>query len=358
MAALSKCGLALPLQPDFDHQLHMALKPDKAIPQDMMLQERNAANHHAESRNRASRIETRAHMEAAADGTLAAGQDVGPHIVAYYAYTDAEIEMMIANPDLCKSAWAPLPPMMEIYCGLKRTERAAAEKAEVSRKEKEKEDEKKCALSVDGSLIFKDPTPFSLSAKLEVGIPQIFKNHLSNRMLLPLHFWSNEFLLQVIERSEILKTLNVVPIAHILNNASAADSKTRIMIVDVAKMELVWGPDDGTRGLDPFQWDECFQNMLVGLEPLCPVQDPANIIPSYHTELTKHYQFFRNQPEFRKHFELWYDVERDLRYKLFAGPTAKLFVPAVWDLELSSCYNTYKGLKRHFSTSVPYSSSS
>jgi hypothetical protein len=75
----------------------------------MDVKTRNKRNIVIDTFNSTSIDITRAYMEAAQDGTRAAGQDVGPKLKAYFRYTEDELETLVVDNNYF-SLVSPVPP--------------------------------------------------------------------------------------------------------------------------------------------------------------------------------------------------------------------------------------------------------
>jgi hypothetical protein len=95
----SQAGVPLPLPDAFDYVAWMTPPPDVDIPVLMDVKARNKRNIVIDTFNNTSIDLTRAYMEAALQGTLAAGQDVGPKLKAYFRYTEDELETLVVDTD-------------------------------------------------------------------------------------------------------------------------------------------------------------------------------------------------------------------------------------------------------------------
>jgi hypothetical protein len=107
--ANSQAGVPLPLPDTFDYVAWMTPPPDVDIPVLMDVKTRNKRNIVIDTFNSTSIDITRAYMEAAQDGTRAAGQDVGPKLKAYFRYTEDELETLVVDNNYF-SLVSPVPP--------------------------------------------------------------------------------------------------------------------------------------------------------------------------------------------------------------------------------------------------------
>ncbi|KAJ7511485.1 hypothetical protein B0H11DRAFT_1899941 [Mycena galericulata] len=303
---MSNAGVALPLGPDFDHELWMRQPPDLPIPVGMDLQERNQHNYDTQLANRISIRATRAHLEATKNNTVG-NKDVGPKLKAYYIYTRDEMEDMVSSQYYCEHVVAPIPPMMADYIVRERRTRAKAEADEKKKKEEEKAaKEKDKATSLLGSMVMSNPIFLNATSRAVVSTPDIFLASIVNQNFLPIFWFTDERLRFATENPHQIPVKHVRPISN--------PSADKIALVDTGKLAVEWGGDDSADDVSVHCWVQASLNFLAALKRLCPAANPNDPSPppTFAGEMEKHRNFFLNLDDFEKDFPVWYPVEKKL----------------------------------------------
>ncbi|KAJ7709470.1 hypothetical protein B0H17DRAFT_1190678 [Mycena rosella] len=329
MAPKSVCGLDLPLDANYDYTSWRKQPEDQEIPDDMELQERNQFNHDAEMHNRASIRATRAYETDVLAGTVPPNtQDIGAKLRPYYKYRDDEMELMLDSEAYCAQVVAPLPPKLTTFLIVERLKRAK----DAEKKKEEEKGEKEKVSSLAGSMVMKNAAPMDALTRASVSTPQFLLAAIKYR-LHPSFFWFTDKRLRwATEHSA------EVPMRK---NTTVTDAPEKSLL-DVAKTKISWGGDDSAEGHSLLDWVEASGNFLAALDILCAKPDISNPF-SFHTELTKHFQFFRAMEDFQELYIVWYPIEKRLRNKILDSDVS--FSTAYWTSEVGGPLNAHKSLQ-------------
>ncbi|KAJ7476810.1 hypothetical protein FB451DRAFT_1557535 [Mycena latifolia] len=318
----SRCGIALPLPPDFDTDAHMVRPADIPAPLHFALEDKNSENVRIEKANKISMGYTRAYASARAAGNSTAALDVGATLEPYFAYTDDERDLLVGSKEVVAST-GPLPIYMTLLVAKKQLKVAEAEAAEKSKRDKERDareaEKAKVFRPIKGTLLIDNPHPISCTVTGPAHILPAYHTSLANKIYFPLHWWSDRTLRHVTNFPHTLPTDSLTPGQIALPSVSA----NRIVNVPKAMKEL--GDEDVTL-LTPGIWRQSSLNMLDSFRYLCPPIDPNDPDPNrvkqtFATEYEKHVMFFASLQCFEdaEMLPVWYAVERELRYAILGG---------------------------------------
>ncbi|KAJ7669626.1 hypothetical protein B0H14DRAFT_3692258 [Mycena olivaceomarginata] len=287
--ANSQAGVPLPLPDAFDYVSWMTPPPDADIPVLMDVKARNKRNIVIDTFNNTSIDTTRAYMEAALQGTLAAGQDVGPKLKAYFRYTEDELETLVVDTDYFALV-SPVPPHVALAVfEERRTRKKLAE-------EKKADDEKAKSKGLMKSLVMVNPIQLSAASRPAPSVPEILLVPLRYGTPLPIWWFTNARLRFATESADQMPTKHQHP-------TSKDNSAAKVSFVDITKLTKEWG----RRRHDRIQ--------LASLSA-----DANDLNPhTYGGELEKHFNFFKNVDDAEELFEVWYGTEKELRNKIITA---------------------------------------
>ncbi|KAK7021144.1 hypothetical protein R3P38DRAFT_2533847, partial [Favolaschia claudopus] len=270
---LSRSGLTLPLPANFDCVAYTQI-PESIPPlPNMTLREKNKANAVLEKRNEESVAMTRSYERARASSAGAGSVDVGPPLVALYAYSDSDIELMASSKELV-DAVGPLP----ISVTLKLAEIRLKIVKDTSRREKEK-----TPVSMIGTLVMQNPVEYSSVLSEDVHIPGLFIETVNQKLWLPLHWWMDAILRDADRDPQSVPSTTWTP-----SQTSSTIKPVKVQVIDFEKMITKHGGLDYGTTLTPSKWRQCARNLLKAVTQLCS-SDPTAITPA--TELSKHLKF-------------------------------------------------------------------
>ncbi|KAJ7787443.1 hypothetical protein B0H14DRAFT_3579982 [Mycena olivaceomarginata] len=277
--AISQAGVPLPLPDAFDYVAWMTPPPDVDILVLMDVKTRNKRNIVIDTFNSTSIDITRAYMEAAQDGTRAAGQDVGPNLKAYFRYTEDELETLVVDND---------------YFSLS----AAPEKNR--RKKKKADDEKAKSKGLLKSLVMANPVQLSAASHPPPNAPEILLVPLRYRTPLPIWWFTNARLRFATEQ---------------LRGEGS--------FMDITKLTKEWGGDDTTESNSLYTWAEAALNYTNAFKSLSV--DANDLNPhTYGGELEKHFAFFKNVDDAEELFDVQGVVLAYKAAKLLSSSSASL----------------------------------
>ncbi|KAJ7348687.1 hypothetical protein DFH08DRAFT_1000677 [Mycena albidolilacea] len=302
--ANSQAGVPLPLPDAFDYVSWMTPPPDVDITVLMDVKARNKHNIVIDTFNNTSIDITRAHMEAARDGTLAAGQDVGPKLKAYFRYTEDELETLVVDNDYFVLV-SPVPSHVTLTVfEERRTRKRLAE-------EKKADDEKAKAKGLMKSLVMVNPIQLSAASRPPPSAPEILLVPLRYGTPLPIWWFTNARLRFATECADQMPTKH----QHL---TSRDNSAAKVSFVDITKLMKEWGGDDTTESNLLYIWAEATRNYTNAFKSLSA--DANDLNPhTYGGELEKHFNFFKNVDDAEELFEVWYGTEKELRNKIITA---------------------------------------
>jgi hypothetical protein len=279
---------------------------DADIPVLMDVKARNKHNIVIDTFNNTSIDITRTYMEAAQDGTLAAGQDVGPKLKAYFRYTEDELETLVVDNDYFLLV-SPVPPHVALAVfEERRTRKKLAE-------EKKADDEKAKAKGLMKSLVMVNPIQLSAASRPPPSAPEILLVPLRYGTPLPIWWFTNTCLCFAMECADQMPTKHQHPTSK--NNSAA-----KVSFVDITKLTKEWGGDDTTESYLLYIWAEVTCNYTNTFKSLST--DANDLNPhTYSSELEKHFNFFKNVNDAEELLEVWYGTEKELRNKIITACT-------------------------------------
>ncbi|KAJ7851955.1 hypothetical protein B0H14DRAFT_3659709 [Mycena olivaceomarginata] len=300
----SQAGVPLPLPDAFDYVAWMTPPPDVDIPVLMDVKARNKRNIVIDTFNNTSIDITRAYMEAALQGTLAAGQDVGPKLKAYFRYTEDELETLVVDTDYFALV-SPVPPHVALAVfEERRTRKKLAE-------EKKADDEKAKSKGLMKSLVMVNPIQLSAASRPAPSVPEILLVPLRYGTPLPIWWFTNARLRFATESADQMPTKHQHP-------TSKDNSAAKVSFVDITKLTKEWGGDDTTESNSLYIWAEATRNYTNTFKSLSA--DANDLNPhTYGGELEKHFNFFKNVDDAEELFEVWYGTEKELRNKIITA---------------------------------------
>ncbi|KAJ7430622.1 hypothetical protein FB451DRAFT_471045 [Mycena latifolia] len=315
MTQLSNAGMPLPIPPDFDFDGWMKKPADVIPPADMDLKARNEDNSRAETHNRISLRLTRIYM-GAPDKT---GLDVGHKLAAYWLYSTGDIQAMVKSTRIC-DAVGPLPVYLCLMVEQERVNREEAAETEKRDREKERADREKLraekerekAAPILGSMVMLNPVFRTPAMRAPVIIPEIYLLTINHRLHPPLTWFTDERLQYAEHYGHQLHMKKYQPLPPPGSSSAAPD---KVMVLDVAKMNTLWGDDEFHSCLSPLGWLQATLNFLAALILLSPaaVDSPGN---NFALEFRKHRDFFMNMKNFERDYPLWYPFEREMRQQV------------------------------------------
>ncbi|KAJ7097270.1 hypothetical protein B0H15DRAFT_35934 [Mycena belliarum] len=347
MTRMSRCNLPLPLPSDFDCVAHATRLPDIAPSATWDLRMINKKNIIAEKFNETSITLTDAYEAARGTPRGVGDLDVGSPLQPLYAYSDVDKELMVSSNQYC-DAVGPLPSSLVRYITeehLKKDRADADEKAKREKERADKEAEKlKANSSIAGTLLMSNPHEISSVLSGPAVIPPLFAISLRNRVVLPLHYWTDEMLRLAAERPhEIPKELIRA------EQTSTLVTPERVQVVDVLKAVKLYGGEEKSAALTPSLWRQASRNLLAAWVYLCPAivpNDPTSPQNTYASEYDLHVRFFANLKVFDDLPQVWYPIEYELRLAIF---NCALFNEHLWSSRVDIGVNSYKQAK-HFSS--------
>ncbi|KAJ7905601.1 hypothetical protein B0H14DRAFT_3420763 [Mycena olivaceomarginata] len=300
----SQARVPLPLPDAFDYISWMTPLPDVDIPVLMDVKAHNKCNIIIDTFNNTSIDITRAYMEAAWDGTLAAGQDVGPKLKAYFRYTEDELETLVVNNDYFVLV-SPIPPHVALAVfEERRTRKKLAE-------EKKADDEKAKSKGLMKSLVMVNPIQLSAASRPPPSAPEILLVPLRYGTPLSIWWFTNTCLRFATECADQMLTKHQHP-------TSKDNSVAKISFVDITKLTKEWGSDDTTESNSLYIWAETTRNYTNTFKTLST--DANDLNPhTYGGELEKHFNFFKNIDNTEELFEVWYGTEKELHNKIITA---------------------------------------
>ncbi|KAJ7862770.1 hypothetical protein B0H14DRAFT_3610786 [Mycena olivaceomarginata] len=285
----SQAGVPLPLPDTFDDVVWMTPPPDTDIPVLMDVKVRNKRNIVIDTFNNLSIDITRAHMEAAQEGTLAEGQDVGPKLKAYFRYSDDELETLVVDNDYFILV-SPIPPhvAMAVFEERRTRKKLAEEKKANNEKAKDK--------GLLKSLVMANPIQLSAASRPPPKTPEILLVPLRYGTPLPIWWFTNAHLRFATECADQMPTKHQHP-------TSKDNSAAKVSFVDITKLTKEWGGDDTTESNSLYIWAEAALNYTNAFKSLT----------------RKHFSFFKNVDDAEDLFEVWYSTEKELRNKIITA---------------------------------------
>ncbi|KAJ7496006.1 hypothetical protein B0H11DRAFT_1910279 [Mycena galericulata] len=322
----SVCGADLPLDASFDFAGWRKQPKDLPIPDDMDLQERNQHNHDAQVANRISIRATRSYEMAVKNGAaVPTTTDIGAKLVAYYEYTEAEVEKMVSSIEYCTLVVAPIPPKLMEFLLDERDKRSK----EAEKKKEEEKIAKEKGTELTGSMIMSNITQINALTRPPVSTPDLFLVAIKLRMHPSLFWFTDQRLRFATENPAEIPTKKNTSIV-------AAPEKSHL---DCAKLKTLWGSDDSANGISILTWVNAMENFLNALKILCAAPDNSNP-SSYAVEMAKHRDFFQALEDFEALFVVWYPVEKKLRNKILTNNLA--FDVVYWTSEVGGVMNAWK----------------
>ncbi|KAJ7480934.1 hypothetical protein FB451DRAFT_1171510 [Mycena latifolia] len=289
----------LPLPPTFDCDAHATRPADRAPPDGMELEDKNAENVIREASNKASIALTRAYAAARGTVTGVGTLDVGAPLMALWSYTDEEKAMLLHSPDLV-AAVGPLPLTLTKLIAQHRA--AIGVQREEERADKEAEKAKTANLL--GSMMYTNPHEVTPLLRQAATIPSIFLVSLRHAIYFPLHWWTDRLLRKAAESPHTI----CKEFSRAEQSASYSIGE-RVQVVDVMKCAKLFDGEDEVKCLTPSLWRQAANNLLSAFQKLCPAADPADPSARNHaSELVAHFLWMA----------VWLPIERKLRYALMA----------------------------------------
>ncbi|KAJ7644176.1 hypothetical protein FB45DRAFT_861630 [Roridomyces roridus] len=328
---VSRCGLNLPLPPDFDLVAYTTRPADTPSPPNMTLAQRNRENCEIERKNNDSAALTRAYEHARGSTAGVGALDVGPPMLSFYEYPDEDIELLAASPSLVTSS-GPIPQYIALQiakANLKATQEVILER---EKREKEKSELEKARADVSGlgTRVMLNPVAFSAVLVQDVQVPSLFVETINQRLWPPLHWWADSILLSAERDPQTIPTIMHTPL-----QSSPLVKPIKVQVIDFAKMTARYGGISDTNTLSPSLWRQCARNLLRAVTTISS-KEPTAITPA--TELAKHLQFFGANKWFDSDFAVWYSVELELRALVLFNT---LFDQVEWSSQLSIHMRTH-----------------
>ncbi|KAJ7176702.1 hypothetical protein C8R46DRAFT_1245622 [Mycena filopes] len=340
MAAISVAGVPLPLGDDFDFAAYMTRPADTSPPVSFDLEEINAENVAREKKNKASVKLTRAYSAAKAASTLAAGQDVGEPLLAFYEYTQEDRRLMVADRDVC-AAVGPLPQFMILWIGTQRMNAQTARESDKDKREAERAalaaEKTKAVRPIFGTLTLQNPHAMSSYDATGIVIPSIYHLSLHHKIYFPFHWWADKYIKHATDNPHMIPTRSITA-----EQASALVAPQQVSVVDVAKLAETFGAEE-LKVLTPGLWRQAAKNMLDSFTLLCPAVVPGDplLAHTHASEFAQHVVHFSRLPQFEdtEMLPVWYEVERELRNEIFRGG---LYERSYHDTRINVAIATYR----------------
>ncbi|KAG6874435.1 hypothetical protein C0992_007740, partial [Termitomyces sp. T32_za158] len=188
--------------------------------------------------------------------------DIGPPLKVPYYYTDDEIEELVGSPALCDSL-GPFPPSLIRQIETSRIKgKREAELTRRAEREREKEVEGSVCTKLMGTMEMQNPIRRVFGEAKEVVIPTVYLLNIRNRLIPPLHFFTNNCIDLVHTSPQIVHTKFVRPFGI------DEQSGEKVQLLDLGKMITIWGNDDSHDCLSPLRFLEASKNLLTALQLL------------------------------------------------------------------------------------------
>ncbi|KAG6894838.1 hypothetical protein C0992_004369 [Termitomyces sp. T32_za158] len=247
--------------------------------------------------------------------------DVGPALKLSYCYTETELKELANSQALCDSL-GPFPPSLIRQIAASRARgKKEAELVRQAEKEKEREIDSSIRNKLLGTMEMQNPVKRVFGEAKETVIPTIFLLNIRNRLIPPLHFFTNNQIELVHTSPQVIHTKFV----RLFGIDEQCGEK--VQLLDLGKMITLWGNDDVYECLSPLRFLEASKNLLAALQLLCkpptestdPLQAPTSNSTNYAIEYKKHLSYFKQMNDFEDTFALWYGFEREARMDILLG---------------------------------------
>ncbi|KAJ7026307.1 hypothetical protein C8F04DRAFT_1190629 [Mycena alexandri] len=309
---------------------------DIPAPPDFDLSDINAENVKREKHNKTSIVQTRAYVTARASAAGVGSLDVGHPLKAFLAYSDGDRALLVGSKEVVDLT-GPLPGYLTMWVARQRLDVAEKDLKEKERREKEravKEAEKAIATRpIFGTLKMTNPRPIGSTISGPVAITQPWHTSLYHKIYFPLHWWSDD----VLRRASA--TPHAFPCETITTSLSSSGTAVTARVVNVSKVMKDLGDEDSYK-FTPGLWHRAIKNMLASFQYICAPPDPANPLSfSIAVELEGHINYFAKLDVFDdvSLFNVWYAVERELRYKIFTEGLFNLdYYEQRWNIALQN----------------------
>ncbi|KAG6894608.1 hypothetical protein C0992_005413 [Termitomyces sp. T32_za158] len=171
--------------------------------------------------------------------------DVGPPLRVSYCYSGGEIEELANSQSLCDSM-GPFPPSLIRQITASRVKgKREAELVRQVEKEKEREADNSIRNKLLGTMEMLNPVKRVFREAKEIVIPTIYLLNIHNRLIPPLHFFTNNKIELVHTSPQTIHTKFVQPYGI------EEQSGEKVQLLDLGKMVSLWGNDDNHECLSP-----------------------------------------------------------------------------------------------------------
>ncbi|KAG6893623.1 hypothetical protein C0992_009308 [Termitomyces sp. T32_za158] len=315
---LPNANLVGPVPDDFDFERHMTV-PEGISRLGLPLGIRIRRNAEVERFNDESISETVDVL--ATPSPRPPDLDVGPALKVTYCYTESEIEELAHSQPLCDSL-GPFPPSLIRQIAASRAKgKKEAELLRQVEKDKEKEADSSVRNKLIGTMEMQNPIKRVFGEAKEIVIPTIYLLNIRNRLIPPLHFFTNHRIESVHTSPQTIHTKFVRPFGI------EEQSGEKVQLLDLGKMITLWGNDDNHECLSPLRFLEASKNLLAALQLLCKApseprestEGPTTNSTNYAIEYEQHLSYFKQLDDFEDTFAIWYDFEREARMDILLG---------------------------------------
>ncbi|KAG6895286.1 hypothetical protein C0992_002148 [Termitomyces sp. T32_za158] len=203
---------------------------------------------------------------------------------------------LVNSQTLCDSLGPLAPSLIRQITAARAKGKKEAELARQAEKEKEKEVESSLWGKLMGTMEMQKPVRRAFGEAKEIVIPTIYLLNIRNRLIPPLHFFTNSCIELVHTSPQIIHTKFVRPYGV------DEQSGDKVQLLDLGKMINLWGNDDTNECLSPLRFLEASKNLLAALRLLCkaPTESledtaaPTNNSTNYAIEYERHLTYFKH----------------------------------------------------------------
>ncbi|KAG6874775.1 hypothetical protein C0992_006598 [Termitomyces sp. T32_za158] len=315
---LPNAGITGPVPEDFDFEAHIVV-PGGVTQLGLPLGTRIRRNVEIERFNEESIASTIDVM--ATPVPRPPNLDIGPPLKTPYFYTESEIEELVGSQALCESLGPFAPSLIRQIAASRDRGKRDADLARQAEKEKDKEADTSLRNKLLGTMEMQNPIRRVFGEAKEVVIPTVYLLNIRNRLVPPLHFFTNQCIELVHTSPQMIHTKFVRPYGV------DEQSGEKVQLLDLSKMISLWGNDDSYECLSPLRFLEASKNMHSALKLLCkaPSEDidssqmPTSKSTNYAIEYERHLSYFRQIDDFEDTFPCWYAFEREARMDILLG---------------------------------------
>ncbi|KAG6894426.1 hypothetical protein C0992_006120, partial [Termitomyces sp. T32_za158] len=196
-----------------------------------------------------------------------------------------------------------------------------AELLQQEKKDKEKEANNSIHNKLLGTMEMQNPVKRVFGEAKGIVIPIIYLLNISNRLILPLHSFTNNKIELAHTSPQTIHTMFVWPYG--LEDQLGK----KVQLLDLGKMITLWGNNNNYECLSPLRFLEASKNLLAALQLLCKalteswesMQSPIANSTNYAIEYEQHLSYFKQMDDFKNTFPFWYVFKREACMDLLLG---------------------------------------